>query len=179
MDFLIFHSQFSPSSQKLLEDFPALREKAVSVDSGSMRVYVKKLKIVCVPTLLVLLGGQRVIDRVVGYDSISNWLIESIYRVNQLQSGAPPTAMQEDPEVLAPVAVEGAMNVDPSVPQASFTNLDDLVLEQVDTNAEEEDDRDTPLVQTGMSANTMALAEQMKKERDNLDPNVNKKKFQH
>jgi hypothetical protein len=57
------------------------------------------------------------------------------------------------------------------------TSLDDLVLEDIPLTQQPQQERDTPLVQTGMSANTMMLAEALKKERDNIDPSANKKKY--
>lgn len=189
MDFLVFYSQYSPSSQKLFEDFPNLKEKSICVDSSAMRVYVKKIHIVCVPTLIVLLGN-RIIDRVVGYDSIHNWLVTSIYRMSQLQTENNPgnfgnpgypgypepihldssqldTPMEDVPTAVPPEDM-------PTTSVSQITQLDDLILEDIPLNEQE---RETPLVQTGMSANTMMLAEALKKERDGLDPSANKKKF--
>lgn len=179
MDFLLFYSQYSPSSKKLLDEFPMLQEKAISVDSAPMRAYVKRIHVVCVPTLMVLMG-KRVIDRVIGYESIYNWLMTSLYRMGQLQ--ASPTVLE--PEVhdessssfmgSSPTDHAPVMMVEPTS-SAGSTSLDDLILE--DVPAAQQQDRETPLVQTGMSANTMMLAEALKKERDNLDPGANKKKF--
>jgi hypothetical protein len=190
MDYLLFHSQYSPSSKKLLDDFPALREKAVSVDSAAMRSYVKKLHVVCVPTLMVILGN-RVVDRIVGYDSISNWLLVSLYRMGQLQGAAVPNDMMapeeyhtsSPPELDLRSVVEDGVHEDPvmmTAPTSTSTSLDDLILEDIpkaeQQRLEYQETREAPIVQTGMSANTMLLAEQLKKERDNYDPS-NKKKF--
>ena len=84
MDYLIFSSRFSPSCQKVLDEFPGALSKIVMIDSKSMRDYAKKLKIVCVPTLIVILG-DKIIERIVGFESIQNWLLIAIYRSNQLQ----------------------------------------------------------------------------------------------
>ena len=189
MDYLLFHSQYSPSSKKLLDEFPALREKAVSVDSVAMRSYVKKLHVVCVPTLMVILGN-RVVDRIVGYDSISNWLLVSLYRMGQLQGAAAPNEyvnppMDEYPDAQSELVPQSVVDVldDADVAATSVstsTSLEDLILEDIpkaeQQRMEYQETREAPIVQTGMSANTMLLAEQLKKERDNYDPS-NKKKF--
>ena len=60
--------------------------------------------------------------------------------------------------------------------EGATTQLDDLILEDIPLS-EQQQDRETPLVQTGMSANTLMLAEALKKERDSFDPSANKKKF--
>jgi hypothetical protein len=184
MDYLLFHSQYSPSSKKLFDEFPMLKEKAISVDSVAMRAYVKKIHVVCVPTLLVLLGN-RVIDRVIGYESIYNWLVTTLYRMGQLQAssvGAESEA-QQFPTQAGVVTLEPSdVEYEPSIHDSSehssglgATSLDDLILEDIPMAQQQE--RETPLVQTGMSANTMMLADALKKERDNLDPGANKKKF--
>lgn len=195
MDYLLFQSQYSPSSKKLMDEFPALRDKSVSVDSTAMRTYVKKLHVVCVPTLLITLGN-RIVDRVVGYDSISNWLLISLYRMGQLQ-GTPTSneyiesgmheeypISQQQPEFSTqsvPVHEDPSLStVAHAAPTASSTSLDDLILEDIpkaeQQRFEYQETREAPIVQTGISANTMLLAEQLKKERDNYDPS-NKKKF--
>lgn len=194
MDYLLFHSQFSPSSQKLFDEFPALREKAISVDSLAMRNYVKKIHIVCVPTLTVLLGN-RIIDRVIGYDAIYNWFVTTMYRMGQLQATPSPSALEspvtmssgERAEFVASHGPPMTMSVEEddhetdSTP-ATSTSLDDLILEDIPKMEQQhhqmmhQPERETPLVQTGISANTMLLAEQLKKERDN-NLEGNKKKF--
>jgi len=198
MDYLLFHSQFSPSSQKLFDEFPALREKAISVDSLAMRNYVKKIHIVCVPTLTVLLGN-RIIDRVIGYDAIYNWFVTTMYRMGQLQATPPPSSAHESSMPMVANADRGEFvksNNGPSMTiehdedaydhemestPATSTSLDDLILEDIPKTEQQrhqmvQPERETPLVQTGISANTMLLAEQLKKERDN-NLEGNKKKF--
>ena len=197
MDYLLFHSQFSPSSQKLFDEFPALREKAISVDSLAMRNYVKKIHIVCVPTLTVLLGN-RIIDRVIGYDAIYNWFVTTMYRMGQLQATPPPAALESSSPMSASgergefVASSGGSSMiidneedaydhDMDSTPATSTSLDDLILEDIPKTEQQrhqmlQPERETPLVQTGISANTMLLAEQLKKERDN-NLEGNKKKF--
>ena len=172
MDYLLFHSQFSPSSTKLLQQFPNLQEKAISVDSHAMRAYVKKLHIVCVPTLLVLLNN-RIIDRIIGFDSILNWLTTTIYRAEQLQTTQVQAVTNEmpleyEPEQPEDMPVESNHH---SMSNSATTSLDDLILEEVP------EEHSTPIVQTGMSANTMSVAEALKKERENFEPSTNKKKF--
>lgn len=180
MDYLLFHSQFSPSSVKLLEQFPALNDKAISVDSAPMRAYIKKLRIVCVPTLLVLLNN-RIVDRVVGSESILTWLATSIYRAEQLQPPQPVPAAaaylpsHDDDDDGTNGRVEAAVMSAPTS-AATTTSLDDLILEDIQAPVVPEE-RETPIVQTGMSTNTMSLAEALKKERENFDPSTNKKKF--
>jgi multisubunit Na+/H+ antiporter MnhF subunit len=181
MDYLLFHSQYSPSSKKLFDEFPMLKEKAISVDSVAMRAYVKKIHVVCVPTLLVLLGN-RVIDRVIGYESIYNWLVTTLYRMGQLQASSamaePDLQMDmiETPQsVMTPPVMDTDAHMSHTYSTGGATSLDDLVLEDIPTAHQTE--RETPLVSTGMSANTMMVAEALKKERDNIDPNANKKKF--
>lgn len=182
MDYLLFHSQFSPSSQKLFDEFPALREKAISVDSVAMRTYVKKIHIVCVPTLTVLLGN-RIIDRVIGYDAIYNWFVTTMYRMGQLQPPVPPSTYE--PQQHADMATNVEEDVESDLVPATSTSLDDLILEDIPVSKSDQQhhqmmqhqpERETPLVQTGISANTMLLAEQLKKERDN-NLEGNKKKF--
>jgi len=187
MDYLLFHSQYSPSSKKLFDEFPMLKEKAISVDSVAMRAYVKKIHVVCVPTLLVLLGN-RVIDRVIGYESIYNWLVTTLYRMGQLQASS--AVVEPDSEIDSNVSLSPLMEYEPQSPTMTksvatatdgfipgATSLDDLVLEDIPLTLQPQQERDTPLVQTGMSANTMMLAEALKKERDNIDPSANKKKY--
>lgn len=183
MDFLLFHSQFSPSSKKLFDDFPALERKSISVDSPAMRKYLKKLGVVCVPTLIVLLNN-RVIDRVIGYDSIYQWLVTSIYRINHLQ---PQVFEEEQQSVPTPTVkvVEKPPISEMMMTEAvasDITPLDNLILE--DNGAPEQeialDMPEIPIVQTGQSMNTMMIAEQMKKERDNnISLPGNKKMFPH
>jgi hypothetical protein len=162
MDYILFHSQYSPSSRKLIEQFPSISEKTVLVDSVAMRAYAKRLHIICVPTLVVILNN-KIIERIVGYENIYNWLVVTIYRVNKLQN------IQEDvePELEPPI-----QQVEPTSPdmQNTTTSLDNLVLEDL------EEERVTPHVPIGTGVSTLQLAEAMKKERDNSDPG-NKKKF--
>lgn len=166
MDYILFHSQYSPSSRKLFEQFPSLNEKAVSVDSMAMRAYAKRLHVICVPTLVVILNN-KIIERIVGYENVYNWLVVTIYRVNKLQNIQEPETdeiSEEQPTIFQEQPPES-----PDM-QRTTTSLDQLVLEDL------EEERATPHVPIGTGVSTLQLAEAMKKERDNSDP-ANKKKF--
>jgi hypothetical protein len=196
MDYILFQSQFSPSCKKLLQQFPNLSEKSVSVDSQQMRRYIKKLHIVCVPTLILIMGN-KIIERIVGFEPIQNWLLITIYRANQISQPS-DEELEEPPRLSQPVSqtiVQPAPQIVPSEPQTSAqstpqttvqpvaettpvpprpqqTSLDDLIL--TDENEEDEnpvEDRNEPIIQMGSGTNTMMLAEALKKERDNsFDP---------
>jgi len=170
MDYILFHSQYSPSSRKLIEEFPSILEKSVPVDSSAMRTYAKKLHIFCVPTLVIIMDN-KIIERISGYENIYNWLVVTIYRVSKLQPSEEPEPreyMEQMESVHQKPSVSNQELVQ-SEPEESITSLDNLVLEDV------EEERTTPHVQMGMGVNTLQLAEAMKKERDNLDSG--KKKF--
>jgi hypothetical protein len=176
MDYILFHSQYSPSSKKILEEYPSILEKAVSVDSQGMRKYVKRLHIVCVPTLIVLLNN-KIIDRIVGYDAISNWIMVTLYRANQLSystsstsSTSAETMMGEEPSNMHPeMGIQHAVAKESDfINPSNLTNLDDLVLideSPTPSNQGIDNERMEPKIQMGGS-NTMALAEALKKERD-------------
>ncbi len=172
MDYILFYSQYSPSSMKLIEQFPSILEKSVSVDSSAMRTYAKKLHIICVPTLVIIMDN-KIIERISGYENVYNWLIVTIYRINKLQPSDEPEPQDYEEQMdVEHVPQKSAVSTREIVQQESedaTTSLDNLVLEDV------EEERATPHVQMGMGVNTMQLAEAMKKERDNLDPG--KKKF--
>lgn len=174
MDYILFHSQYSSSSVKLIEEFPSIVEKGVLVDSIAMRNYVKQLRIVCVPTLVVILDN-KIVERIMGFENVRNWLIVTIYRVNKLQ----PLEPEPEPEMeYARTFVQSEEPMSQPIQerepqQESTTSLDNLILEDV----VEERDTTTPHVQMGLGANTMQLAEAMKKERDNNLDSGNKKKF--
>lgn len=170
MDYILFHSQYSTSSQKLIEQFPSILEKAVLVDSMAMRAYAKRLHIICVPTLIIIMDN-KIVERIVGYENIHNWLVVTIYRVNKLQpieeSQPPPEIEYEESQ--QPMVQKSNLHSPPE-----STSLEDLILE--DIKEEQPPMMERPHVQMGMGTNTLQLAEAMKKERDNIDP-VNKKKF--
>jgi hypothetical protein len=170
MDYILFHSQYSPSSRKLIEQFPPISEKAVLVDSVAMRAYAKRLHIICVPTLIVILNN-KIVERIVGYENIYNWVVVTLYRVNKLQSLNDPEPEEERISEQQPTRVYAEEQpVSPDVVNTT-TSLDKLVLEDV------EEERVTPHVPIGSGGvSTLQLAEAMKKERDNSDPG-NKKKF--
>lgn len=198
MDYILFQSQYSPACKKLLHQFPNLREKSVSVDSSQMRSYIKKLHVVCVPTL-VLIMGNKIIERIVGYESIQNWLLITIYRANQISQPPEPEEIIK-PQVVQPVqpqnnpvqpqnnpvqpqnnpvqSVQSVQSVPvqeilPTTPVKQTTSLDQLILtDESDDNPVE--DRHEPLVQTGSSTNTMQLAEALKKEREKSIDNKKK-----
>jgi hypothetical protein len=175
MDYILFHSQFSPSSRKLVEQFPSIIEKSVSVDSSAMRTYAKRLHIFCVPTLVIVMDN-KIIERISGYENVYNWLIVTIYRVSKLQpsdeldSQDYSESMDLPPPKKSVVSREVVEDDEENYEEEATTSLDNLLLEDV------EEERSTPHVQMGMGVNTMQLAEAMKKERDNLDPG-NKKKL--
>lgn len=205
MDYLIFFSKYSNPCQKLFEEFPGAFEKSVMVDSPEMRKYIKKLQIVCVPTLAVILGG-KIIERVTGFDSISNWLLIAIYRSNQLQVSTqpqPPASAPNPPPSLPPqeyihqqpqyIMQQSVQSPSPPQPvqilhpqqhdfetsslmvdrpqSAPFaqTNLDDLLLEDINEPGSIEDLSGGSSPKSS-SLNTIQRAEALKKERDNLDP---------
>jgi hypothetical protein len=189
MDYILFHSQYSASSRKLLEEFPTITEKGVLVDSAVMRTYAKKLHIVCVPTLVIILDN-KIVERIVGYEHIQNWLLVTLYRVNKLQpfepdyneqetswpSESPPSSENNNPQFTQEFTREVSSN---NQVEEGTTNLDNLILEDIVENPPLKpvvNEPTTPHVQMGLGANTMQLAEAMKKERDNIDPG-NKKKF--
>ena len=168
MDYILFHSQYSPSSTKLVEQFPSILEKSVSVDSLAMRNYAKRLHIFCVPTLIITMDN-KIIERISGYENVYNWLVVTIYRISKLQPNDEPEPQFEE-NTSSNYSAPPIERIEEPEQEDSTTSLDNLLLEDV------EEDRSTPHVQMGMGVNTMQLAEAMKKERDNLDPG-NKKKF--
>lgn len=176
MDYILFHSQYSPSSKKLFEDFPALIEKGICVDSNLMRAQVKKLHIVCVPTMIIILNN-KIVDRIVGYEKIYNWVMITLYRTNQFQPA-------QQPNTDTPPVQQSQPQRQPDIPQdepveydkpAQQTNLDDLIL--VDEPPSNLSARTEPKVQTGISGSTLQLAEALKKERDNDLETNNKKRM--
>lgn len=179
MDYLLLYSEYSPSSKQLLAQFPALLDKAVCVDSAQMRTYVKHLKIVCVPTLLVLLQN-KIVDRIFGGEAITQWLYVTLYRAQHLQGGGADEglepAVDDEMSTNEPVAPQ-QKTVSPPLTTGNQTSLDDLVLEDVEEgNDLPRNSGEPPVITQVQSGNTMQLAEVLKKERDNSDP-VNKKKF--
>ena len=172
MDYILFHSRYSPSSQKLVEQFPSIVEKAVLVDSTAMRAYAKRLHIICVPTLVIIMDN-KIIERIVGYENIQNWLIVTIYRVNKLQPSDDEPMQQESIAYEEPVMQKQKLS-NSQQSNTESTSLEDLILEDV---AEEPlPNMERPHVQMGLGTNTLQLAEAMKKERESSDP-INKKKF--
>jgi len=84
MDYILFYSNYSPSSLKILQEFPQIMTKSVSVDSLQIRDYVKKINIMSVPTLVVLLN-TKIVDRVIGHEDISTWLTQMVYQASRIQ----------------------------------------------------------------------------------------------
>lgn len=198
MDYLLFYSQYSPSSKKILEQFPNIINKAVSVDSSQMKKHLKKLSIVCVPTLIIFSEG-KILERIAGYAKIYNWILVTLYRIDQIQPQDEPQQPQvQQPQQPQPQMSQTQMSQS-QIPQPQLsqtqtvtqlpqqvqqvedviieddlmiqgkTSLDDLVLEDIP-------EREEPTRPSSNSGSTMQLAEALKKERDNLDPK-SKKKF--
>lgn len=97
MDYVIFYSNFSSSCAKLFQEFPQIMTKAVSVDSLQMRSYLKTINIVCVPTLVVILNN-KIVDRIVGDQDISNWLTQMVYQASRIQPTEGPVESVESAE---------------------------------------------------------------------------------
>lgn len=179
MDYMLFHSKYSPSSKKLFEDFPGLTDKGVCIDSPTMRAHVRKLHIICVPTMVIILNN-KIVDKIVGYDKISNWLLITLYRTNQLQN---LQISQEDPPeprevVEEPIQTRVSSPSPSSQHQLQQTNLDDLILTDEPESIIPE--RTEPKIQSGISGangSTLQLAEALKKERDNDLETNNKKRM--
>lgn len=176
MDYIIFHSQFSPSSKKIFEEFPAMREKAVSIDTVQMRTYAKHLHIVCVPTMVIILGN-KIIDRIVGYDKISNWIILTLYRTNQINPVQEIQEAQTIPQSPTPPVQVSYVQPEPEIPQQQ-TSLDTLILtdETPQENEINNSERMEPKISGSGSVSTLQRAEALKKERDGDLENNNKKR---
>lgn len=179
MDYVLFHSKYSPSSKKLFEDFPGLLDKGVCIDSPAMRAHVKKLHVLCVPTMIITLNN-KIVDKIVGYDKISDWLLITLYRTNQLQTIQQNEISEPIPEndIEEPVQVLQARQVQPPPtpsPQLQQTSLDDLIL--TDEPESIIPDRTEPKIHTGTNGSTLQLAEALKKERDNDLETNNKKRM--
>ena len=178
MDYLLFYSQYSSSSQKVLEDFPSLIEKSVSVDSKQIRMYLKNLSIVSVPTLVLILH-DKIIDRIIGYENIVDWLNITIYRTDQIRN---VNVEQEEIEQFmetrqSPQQLQSQQLQSQQIPQQSqqipqpqqqqqqneteYTNLDDLLLEDVETPSE-----DIHITRSSTNNSLLKVAEELKKERD-------------
>lgn len=181
MDYLLFYSQYSNASQKLLDEFPSLMEKSVSVDSLQMREYLKKIAIVSVPTLILILN-EKIVDRIIGYENISDWLNISIYRMNQLNNSVingemtqPVETVNDEPMMVQHEDIKDDIsfrtNHTNQTNHTNHTNLDDLILE--DEIPKNEDIHITRSSQG--SDNLLKLAEEMKRERENTTKDMKKR----
>jgi hypothetical protein len=166
MDYILFYSEYSRSCQYLIQQFPDLLKKSVSIDSIGLEDYLKKLKIVSVPTLLIVLESSTktsIVDRIVGYEEIYNWLITTLYRMNQVEYQAEQTLNH----------TQTSQNFQQQENAESTTNLDTLYLEDIEEDQhqksqvyqETQDQEVHTAVKTG-GASTMKLAEEMKRERE-------------
>ena len=174
MDFILFYSQFSNVSRKLLEEYPSLIDKSVSVDSSQIRNIIKKMSIVCVPTLLLHNNG-KIVERIIGYEDIVHWInvyiyntqkftqsneineINQINQVNQVNQVNDIDTYNQSVQSLQPV-----QSVSDTQDSFQQTNLDDLVLE----DKEEE----YHITRSGSgNGSLLKMAEEMKKERDNSE----------
>jgi hypothetical protein len=203
MDYLLFYSQYSPSSKKILEQFPNIINKAVSVDSSQMKKHLKKLSIVCVPTLIIFSEG-KILERIAGYAKIYNWILVTLYRIDQIQPQDEPQQpqvqqYQPQPQQSQPQMSQAQMSQS-QIPQPQISQTQTVTqlpqqVQQVEEDVIIEDDlmiqgktslddlvledipeREEPTRPSSNSGSTMQLAEALKKERDNLDPK-SKKKF--
>lgn len=189
MDYILFYSHYSPSSKKLFEDFPNLREKSISVDSQAMRMYMKKLHIVCVPTLGIIINN-KIVEKIIGYDKIYNWVLITLYRTTQLQTAEEPepqtitqivdepteTKYYKQPEIETEPMLHQQQTL--ATPIQNKTSLDDLILTDEPPEPKEFlQNRTEPKVQTGISGSTLQIAEALKKERDNDLETNNKKRI--
>jgi hypothetical protein len=176
MDYILFYSEYSRSCQYLIQQFPDLIKKSVSIDSIGIQDYLKKLKIVSVPTLLIVLESPvktSIVDRIVGYEDIYNWFITTLYRMNQVEFHDQNQTEQNYPETITET---DTYNPQPPQPQhtqtfeqpESTTNLDTLYLEDLEhTEGEQQQTQEQEqhtAVKTGVS--TMKLAEEMKRARE-------------
>ena len=159
-DFILFYSKYSPISCKLLEEFPALSEKSVSVDSVPIRKILKKFVVTSVPTLILILNNN-IVDRIIGYENVSNWLHLYVYRVNHLTNSTENDeqmfVQEDEPTYNDESVVAEPQNISGS---DGKTSLDDLILEE--SQEEVHITKATPV-------NLLKMAEEMKKERDNND----------
>jgi hypothetical protein len=171
MDFILFYSQFSNSSRKLLEEYPSLSEKSVSVDSTHIRNIIKKMSIVCVPTLLLYNSNNKIIERIIGYEHIVNWITIYIYNTQRFMPKANEQIHDEqniDEQILSTQTNELQYNNlkdninDRETLNDNQTNLDDLILEDND------DKQDYHITRSNSgNGSLLKMAEEMKKERDN------------
>ena len=168
MDYILFHSQYSSSSKKLLEEFPSLFEKSVSVDSKQIRMYLKDLAIVSVPTLVLILH-DKIVDRIIGYENIINWLHITIYRTEQIRNIE--TEYEQEIENNAPInpQINVPLNVsedDGNVENITeHTSLDDLVIEDLGPSTDEK----LHITRSSGNTNLLKVAEELKKQRDSSE----------
>lgn len=85
MDYILIYSEYSQSSRKLVEEYPHILQKSISVDSLEMRYIIKQFDIISVPTLIIF-NNNNIIDRIIGYYDIVQWLMRFLYQANILQN---------------------------------------------------------------------------------------------
>jgi hypothetical protein len=83
MDYLLFYSKYSRKCTQLLEEFPFLSEKAVSIDSLRVRDHLQEISIVAVPTLAIIYN-QAILDRIVGAPDIEQWVYTTLYHLRHV-----------------------------------------------------------------------------------------------
>jgi hypothetical protein len=178
MDYILFYSEYSRPCQYLIQQFPDLIKKSISIDSIGIEEYLKKLKIVSVPTLLILLESPSktsIVDRIVGYEEIHNWFITTLYRMNQVEFATPEQNHSEQ-FVDSNYSQNYSQNIQQQnieqVPE-STTNLDTLYLEDLEgtesvksvEGGQPQEQEPHAAVKTG-GISTMKLAEEMKRQRE-------------
>ena len=169
MDYILFYSEYSRSCQYLIQQFPDLLKKSVSIDSIGIEEYLKKLKIVSVPTLLIVLESPiktSIVDRIVGYEDIHNWLITTLYRMNQVEYQ--PEQYSSDQVSSNQMDYTDYTQTSQQQDLESTTNLDTLYLEDLTEGDQPQASQDQEVhtaVKTG-GVSTMKLAEEMKRERE-------------
>jgi hypothetical protein len=108
MDTILLFSKHSAACQAFFDhDYSRVLTKRVSVDSKQMKLKLHTLKVVSVPTLLVLFDS-KILQRVVGVDEILSWI------------------MLMSPPALPPVTPQPQQHPPPLPPQQARTSLADL-----------------------------------------------------
>jgi hypothetical protein len=175
MDYILFYSDYSRPCQYLIQQFPDLIKKSISIDSMGIEEYLKKLKIVSVPTLLILLESPSktsIVDRIVGYEEIHNWFITTLYRMNQVEFTTPEQNHSEQFVESQNYSQNIQQQNIEQVPE-STTNLDTLYLEDLEgtesvksvEGGQTQEQEPHAAVKTG-GISTMKLAEEMKRQRE-------------
>ena len=97
MDLILLYSQHSDFCMKLADEFPNIMDRAVSVDSSQSREIADHLSVSVVPTLLVV-AQDKIIQRVIGYYEIRNWLGLTSLQVDNAVRDEEPPPQQMGPE---------------------------------------------------------------------------------